>query len=230
MSRRRYLLSLLADSEKYIESEVVDFVDKGTYEKGGTITTNEYTWVENQLVSNGNFNVKTDWTLYNLSDTTWSVSDNIATIVCNSMTTNYGEFYQNISTVSGHKYLTIFDIKTSANATIRWRLGNTPINTITVNATTSWQKVINITIRNDNAKDTGLYIDNTITTPFTINLRNVVYIDLTVAFGAGNEPTSVNDFRIQNILNKGYIPTNTTGTEKAESTKTLCNLKMLMQK
>ncbi len=33
--------------------------------------------------------------------------------------------------------------------------------------------------------------------------------DLTLMFGAGNEPTELTDKRIQNILNRGYIPYNT---------------------
>ena len=67
--------------------------------------------VENQLVQNGNFADSSVWNTYQLLDATWSVSNNTAIIVVNSMTSSYGQFYQNIDVIkSGHKYLLTLDI------------------------------------------------------------------------------------------------------------------------
>lgn len=162
--------------------------------------------IENQLVVNGNFLEKSNWTTYNLADTTWSVSDNVATVVVNSMTSSYGQFYQNVSVVAGHKYLLTFDCKASSSQTLRWRRGNEQEQSFS--ATTNWQKFSFIETRSHTGTDFGLYLTNALTTPITIYLRNVMYIDLTLMFGTGNEPTTLTDNRIQNILNRDYIPYN----------------------
>ena len=44
---------------------------------------------------------------------------------------------------------------------------------------------------------------------FTNKKISIELIDLTLMFGAGNEPTAITDKRIQAILNRGYIPYNT---------------------
>ena len=55
------------------------------------------------------------------------------------------------------------------------------------------------------------------------DIRKLRIVDLTIGFGAGNEPTSTSDTRIQTIIEKGYIPTNTNGTLVYEETEVLPN-------
>lgn len=148
--------------------------------------------VFNQFVQNGNFTTKDTWQLYNLSDTTWSVENNIATIVVNSMPSSSGQFFQRITPTKNHKYLLIFSTKASANEeNIQWRLGG---KTVKTGLTTNWQTLTYLETRTDTTNDFGLYLVNTITTPLTINLKNVMYIDLTKMFGSGKEPTTYEDF------------------------------------
>ena len=203
-------------------SPVINTNIAANMEVGGSVTTAEFEYIENQLVQNGNFVDTTKWSKYNLSDTTWSVSDNTATIVVNSMTSSYGQLYQNITIVNNHKYLLKVDVKTSANESIDWRLGQGSATTIS--ATTSWQTFTQISSRTDSGRDFGLYLKNTITTPLTVYLKNVMYFDLTLAFGSGNEPTSTSDPRIQYIINQGYIPTDTTGTDTLVDSQVLPNI------
>lgn len=145
----------------------------------------------NQLVKNGNFATKDTWVLYNLSDTTWSVENNVASIVINSMSTSYGQFFQRITPISSHKYLFVASIKASANASVQWRFGSHRNN---ISLTTSWNTFAFLETRTDTGSDFGLYVVNTITTPITIDIKNVMYFDLTQMFGVGNEPTSVDEF------------------------------------
>ena len=58
----------------------------------------------------------------------------------------------------------------------------------------------------------------------TVLFENVQCIDLTLGFGEGKEPTSINDPRIQYILKHGYIPTNTAGTTKSIASGVLPNI------
>ena len=103
-----------------------------------------------------------------------------------------------------------------------------------MNTTTSWNKIVDIHARTDNANDFGIVLNNSggdtnIENGDVIDVKNVMYIDLTLGFGAGNEPTSVDDWRIQDIINKGYIATNTTGTQAEQITRVLCDLNMKIQ-
>lgn len=55
------------------------------------------------------------------------------------------------------------------------------------------------------------------------------FIDLTIGFGAGKEPTSIDDPRIKYIIKQGYIQTNTTGTNKSVASEVLPNIDFKMK-
>lgn len=77
------------------------------------------------------------------------------------------------------------------------------------------------------SQNANIFTVNTIEAPNSIATFNTIVgagttltidgylmlVDLTLMFGTGNEPTTLTDNRIQNILNRGYIPYNT-GTYK----------------
>lgn len=147
--------------------------------------------VFNQLVQNGNFAVKGTWQLYNLSDATWSVENNVGTLEINSMPSSYGQFFQRVTITKNHKYLLVGTAKATTNVDTEWRLGSSQSN---IAITTSWTTFVAFETRTDTTNDFGLYLTNTITTPITIYLKNIMYFDLTLMFGAGKEPTSVEEF------------------------------------
>ena len=147
--------------------------------------------VLNQLVQNGNFAVKGTWQLYNLSDATWSVENNVGTLEINSMPSSYGQFFQRVTITKNHKYLLVGAAKATTNVDTKWRLGSHQSN---IAITTSWTTFVAFETRTDTTNDFGLYLTNTITTPITIYLKNIMYFDLTLMFGTGKEPTSVEEF------------------------------------
>lgn len=213
------------------ESEVADFTNKATYEKGGTITTNEYSWVENQWVKNGNFSNGTNYYQLYTSNGSYSAEDNILTFTRTIDTLNTYYFLRFSTGLSATSHKCLFLFKAKASASTRVNASSTNGNWSPYTFTTTWEQY-NLFFTNGNVGDIlfANITDSLVPIGGTISLKDLMVFDLTQAFGSGNEPTSVNDYRIQDIINKGYIATNTSGTEKAQSTRTLCNLKMKMQK
>lgn len=208
----------LVDLETSITDVGGNVIDKDDLNIGDTIYVTELDvpdrWVSNrklnsviQLVQNGNFENTTKWQIYSSSGTTFSVDSNVGSITVGTVN---GQFYQNISTESNHKYLYSFDVKASANRTVKFRFGGDTSKYI--EATTSWQTARDIHTRNDSATDFGIFLSSAGTTnPLqvgdVIDLRNVNYIDLTELYGIGNEPTTVAEFEEDYPL--PYYPYNT---------------------
>lgn len=184
------------------ENEVADIFDTIGIEAGGTMTSNWFSWVENQL--NDNPQISPSGTTNN--DVLFTKDSN-GTLTMNG--TASGTINQNLLTaigVQGHFYL-ILGAYGGSNSTYWLRNDNRTSsqycdygNGSIVEWTPSYKWSLQIHI------ESGTQLNNVKIYPQVI--------DLTIGFGAGNEPTSINDPRIQEILRLGYIPTNTTGTLK----------------
>lgn len=205
-------------------TEVADINNIVDIESGGTINTNWFSLVENQLVVNGNFESASGWYFAN-ADTTMSISNNVATITkgTNAVLYIYRANADFTNFVANHKYLATAKIKSSSNFRARFRSSNSygTITNISANTLTTLLQILSPTTIS------GFYCtledDNSITVGSSLEVSDYEFIDLTVAF-PDDTPTSTNDPRIQYIINQGYIPTNTTGTYKLVNCEVLPNV------
>ena len=184
------------------DAEVSDFDNIAQINAGGSINANEFSANFDQVIENGNFADTSAWSFASGdSGNTFTAGSNVGIIKMYS----YGDatiFRQQYTPISGHKYLLIADYRVdSSTRNFKWVLGSNSIDFLL--ATTSWQTLVNIGTRTDANPTFGISLTVSLTTTF--RLRNVKYIDLTETFGAGNEPTSENDYRVQYILNGGSL-------------------------
>lgn len=195
------------------ENEVADIFDTIDIEAGGTITSNWFSWVENQQVTNGNFVSTSSWSAFG---GTLSANNNVGTLTITN-TGSANRIQQDIYPTANHKYCVWFDVKSNKATGVYIHYGQdytSMAESIQANTTTR----INWLISPNTATNPfrlyvnygGTYLQN----GDTIDVSNINIVDLTTGFGAGKEPTSINDPRIQEIIRLGYIPTNTTGTLK----------------
>lgn len=218
MNRRRLLLSYLANSfswelysKVYFYNELVPTTINGKNVLNKAKISKIYGngAIENQLCIDGQFTSSSGWFTIGTSGTI-SVSNNVATITKTASSTIY--LYRanaDYPTLTNHIYLHISNVKSSANGKARFTCGNAyqTAQNITANV---WNKLVYI------AQPTtfgGFFsaIDdvNSLGINDTLKCNFYEVIDLTLMFGTGNEPTTLTDNRIQNILNRGYIPYNT---------------------
>lgn len=202
MNRRRLLLSYLANSfswelysKVYFYNELVPTTinGKNVLNKAKIVKVSGNGVIENQLVNptpptqtiNG-------VTFTNNGDGSWTVN---GTATANTIKTVSSVF----QTISGHYYLICGCANGGSNSTYRllesytyrWAdIGSGYIQT----ASSSGNSSIAIEVKS------GTTCNNLIFRP--------QFKDLTLREGTGNEPTSLTDNRIQNILNRGYIPFN----------------------
>ena len=164
------------------------------------------TW--NQLVENGNFsNGSNGWTCGN--DATITASNNIATCSKPSNDNNTVRFVittsQRLVSTNGHKYLFAVDVKAYDNRqiaiipTASFGDGSVAYATYpnTTHITWIWNCSVSKSIAYEVRGYTGSSSDNG---AITIEVGNVMMIDLTLMYGAGNEPT-VAEFEQQCALN-----------------------------
>lgn len=141
----------------------------------------------NQLVQNGNFASGDGWVLE--SGVTASFSGNVATI---SSTIENNGIRRSVDFITGHKYLVSADVSTESAITVG--LGSNSSSGVQLSFTPSvFNQFINhcdvFTALND-------YYTFFIfaTSPYSnLKVRNVTLYDLTLIFGAGNEPATVAD-------------------------------------
>lgn len=136
----------------------------------------------NQLIRNGNFVNSTGWNTYN---GTLAVSNNVATLTtaANGTATIYRTDY---STISGHHYLVISTMKAEAGK--RLYISGATTNKI-VTATGEWQKIIYIDETTNPTTGYPRFGINNGLAHDTIQITNLMLIDLTSMFGEGKEPT-----------------------------------------
>lgn len=109
--------------------------------------------------------------------------------------------YKYINSVISHKYASFVTFKkysTDANVALRSFGTNT-----NGKATTDWQKVGVINTASTTSNSVGV-IDNSVSDFDSIQIKNLMCIDLTLMFGAGNEPSTVEEFEA--MFPKSYYP------------------------
>lgn len=193
------------------QDEVTDIISNINIEAGGSITTNWFSWIENQLA------VLTRESA-TLRDITFTKNGDNDLSVSGTSQQDENFVIGTFNNISGHKYLarTIFlngKPTDSSGYWIKWK-------------TVNYGKDIGDGIIFTGTATESSYII------FTVDSGNIAtdcrfrlqIIDLTIGFGEGNEPTSINDPRIQYIIKHGYIPTNTTGTAKSIAREALPNI------
>lgn len=150
--------------------------------------------VWNQLIQNGNF-VSTDvWEKQ--SGVEMTVSDNVATLTYDG--SNYQRIFQYHSFVANHKYLVAIDIKSPASlldtAVFSTIPGAIPTR-INDNYANIWHKYSTVFTAAASGQYQILYASiQTLGTSGTAQVRNAQAFDLTLMFGAGNEPSTVAEF------------------------------------
>lgn len=213
-------------SETYLFYETQDEVEDIDFEigieAGGTLTSNWFSWVENQqcIIPTISSTTTNGVTLTNNGDGSVTIQ---GTASANTTFTLMGNLSRNIP--FGHKvFITNF-----ANANHNtYYLYDAYESNISYDMLDSHYGYIKSKDGSDTTISPRVYILNgtNISTPQTLK---VMYVDLTLAFGVGNEPTSVNDPRIQYIIKQGYIPTNITGTNKTIASEVLPNIDFKMK-
>ena len=169
----KYPQGLLTDQEfTYRQSPTEeDGLAKITDIKGNTLN-----W--NQLVQNGNFADSSNWYA---RQSTFTVSDNIATVTPSTEGTERGMYNLAFPVKANHKYLLSCEIKPPIQSTARVSFGGS-INygfDVIIQAN-QWSKCQGIVL-NDTDRNIGFYslIRNSLTPSQTIQFRNMMVIDLT---------------------------------------------------
>lgn len=169
---------------------------------GGTIN-----W--NQLVQNGNFVNTSNWN----SGGSFTVSNNIGTFKAASQYANVTQTLS--SSAPNHKYLFMVTAKAYSNNGVYVLLRNmtsispaTYTNIVNEKLSTSWQTITKIVESSNDCVQLRVYAqDNNSSGWGNIELKNYMLIDLTQMFGAGNEPSTVGEFK--SLFPKDYYAYNT---------------------
>ena len=165
--------------------------------------------VWNQLVQNGDFATDGYWSSYNDDYATYTRENKTGKIVVNSVPTkayivmmrNYDNNSMSHSpkAVVGHKYLFSADVKVSESISMQAYNSNNGLPADKLCSANEWTTIIGI---NKAAREMMYmcvqpsYLDD-IKVGLTFYAKNAFNIDLTQMFGAGNEPSTLDDPRIK---------------------------------
>lgn len=162
----------ISDSVPYTFRQTADGQRVGNvvYEEivGGTVAFN-------QIVQNGNFESTTGWRNVNCTRT---ASNNILSI---SATTagQTAQCYRNLSTVSGHKYLSVATMKSSVSANVSLRFeGYFDTRSLSVNTWTDFGKIASA---GNTSTEFNFYF--TVPESMQLDVKNAMCFDLTQMFG-----------------------------------------------
>lgn len=157
------------------------------------------TLVFNQLVQNGNFASSAGWLTANLTSL---VNNNVfeLTTLGRRSGSSITVGRTNTQTKSGHKYYASIDVETPANSIafiLGWGAGQNKTIDVTPNV-----KERHAVIFNPSVDSVSFYIYPFSTTATVEDgsiayISNVILIDLTKMYGAGNEPATVAEFKAQ---------------------------------
>lgn len=147
----------------------------------------------NQLVENGNFASSTGWS--SSGSGTLSVSSNIITLTISS-DNSIGQLYRNIQIVNGHKYILLGFVKPSVETSWTIRLASDTAGSKTC-PTNSWTDLSRIvTATTTGAKEFNFFhASSNLSSGTTLQVKNAMAFDITLIYGAGNEPTTVAEFK-----------------------------------
>lgn len=218
MTRRRYLLSCLSPQfRKLLLNNIFHDIIPDTIQDRNTRNQGVdklYLYegngeIENQLVDNGDFsNGTNEW--YN-DNSTFSVADNVATI---TPTAQFGGLSQFGTFITGHKYFVSINLKSSGSGSdiivsIGGQYGGDSARMSGLGIDTNWKtcKAILTMPTNTTSYSRFRVFDNS-TSYNAFYCGDYYCVDLTIRFGTGNEPTSLDDKRIKKIIAEGYRPKN----------------------
>ena len=202
------LNGILVDAHTEIESQTdTDIkyqktVPAGALRYAGLNKLGGMSYKFNQLVQNGNFVDSSVWSMVNCSA---NYNNNIATLTMtnNIAITSSIQFFQYVSANTTHKYLISCYVKPSVNCEILARIGelaNVPYKDCVAN---TWTNISGIKQADQTNMEVNIYsTDSNLIIGSTIQVKNVMLIDLTDIYGAGNEPTTVAEFKAR--FNKDY--------------------------
>ncbi len=192
------------------QNETTDFVNEEVVESGGEVNGNLFSWNKNQLVANSVIK-----TYSNYTPTRYDGTKGFSNIVDNA--------YSDL--VVGHKVLVIAKISNlPANLdNVSFLIGTEDVK---LDSSTPAKAQI-VEVPNNTYKFIRVY--TTTLDQFSITIDNYEIIDLTIGFGAGKEPTSIDDYRIQKIIELGYIPQDLVGTHTQVNCEVLPNVEMLLK-
>lgn len=198
----------------------------GTFLKGGNVTDKckaRYTkvaqWVENQLVD-------FDTQVFNSDDTSYlsltkDTTNKKLTLTCISPISQSAKINTTVTIPNGHKVILYYDLLSQLSFTLsadQNTLGEATYNYGTSTSVVANQQIKVAQVYTSNKDTATIWRIGRGSASWSVNdtmvFSNVMIIDLTLAFGEGNEPTSIDDWRVQYILNQSYIAYNTIGTTK----------------
>jgi len=180
--------------ETYAEVEDID--TQIAIEAGGTINANLFSWNKNQLLA------KLSAGTTETNGITFVSNGDGSFTISGTATANIYKYLGNPSLKGKRILYGFFNLETAING-VKFSEGN-------VGWGTQTQAITNPITQDTNNFGIYIYSGTVISTPVKIVPQ---IVNLTLGFGAGNEPTSVDDPRIQYIIKNGYIPTDTIGTQ-----------------
>lgn len=193
--------SLLPNGSEVVKGKIAKIYANGVIE-------NQLNYYGDMSSVDGYYGIDTD-----ISDTTLAVSNSVLTITpVSNLSKIRVVSRRNIQIIANHKYLISADIKSSIQLnSVGQRVGTATIPNLGNVGANVWTKVSSILSSSvDDLNQSTWYFksDTAIATTDSIQIKNAMCIDLTLMFGTGNEPTTLTDNRIQNLLNRGYIAYN----------------------
>lgn len=212
-----------------LEKNVFDVVEDNTTKYQKVIPNNVLTY--GGLSKLGGLTKKYNQLAKSLSDANWAVengasanyNDGVCTLSPNAQ---YGRIAQYFTYEANHKLLIFGDIKLSNSTNANdVSLSCYGVDTILSGynrcaETTNWQHLSAIITDTRTLPENRIIITDARTSDWgTIQVKNVMLIDLTSIYGAGNEPTSVDDFLNDYPIFRGYVPYTTGALDYAYTKK-----------
>lgn len=170
-----------------------------TYETADSTEEAIISYRPQQLTRNGNFEGLTYWYVYS---GTGSVSNNELTVTGavgrGGVVISDSAYYYQL--ISGHKYFVNIEHK----ATVK--LQAYIVKSMYLEPSDQWVKHQEIVTRADGVGSNSDIFPDRSGEVGTFSLRNIMVVDLTALYGAGNEPTSVETFLSQHPEYNSYVP------------------------
>ena len=165
-------------------------------------------------------------------------NNGIATFVTNSSEYSFASFYHQFPsgnlTKNNYYFYSVLVRVTSGNCSrIEIDHHGSRVDYVDNPVTNNWYRLTGIikqtleNTQNTNAFDVVRRYSSTsdiVVNSDSFQAQKPMFVDLTVGFGVGKEPTSINDWRIQYIIEHGHIPTDTEGTWVDEEPDVLPNV------
>lgn len=139
----------------------------------------------NQLIPNGNFSDSSSWRCFR---GTFTVANNQAVVTISSSDTG-AQFYQEMAGIATHIYYQAFSVKASTSGKVSNRMGQSYLSVdVNSNNFVRTSRVYTCPTTGTNSLEANCQ-NVSLPANATFTVRDFVRFDLTLMFGAGNEPT-----------------------------------------